>query len=64
MNTEIYKKAISICGSQDKLAEKSGLSQSAISKYKRGLAIPSAKSAEKLSKAVDGQIPREKFVFI
>ena len=63
MNTEIYKKAIQIAGSQEKLAALSGLSQGAISKYKRGAATPTGKSAKKLSKAVGGQIPPEDFVF-
>ena len=63
MNTEIYKKAIELAGTQEKLAAKSGLSQSAISKYIRGVAIPKGSSAQKLSKGVDGLIPPERFLF-
>ena len=43
--------AIAIIGTQEKLADKSGLSQGAISKYVRGDAMPSGQAAKKLSAA-------------
>lgn len=61
MNTSVFKEAIEIAGSQKKLAEKSGMSQAAISKYLRGKIIPSGVAAKKLEKAVDFKITCDKF---
>ena len=69
MNTpiakEIVKEAIAesvaICGSQDSLAKKTGVSQGAISKYARGDSLPSGVTAKKLEAAVDALIHRSRF---
>lgn len=48
--------AIEICETQVLLAEKTGVSQGAISKYLRGAALPRGEIAKKLSRAVGGQL--------
>lgn len=59
-NKEILKNSISsaieICGTQMALAEKTGISQGAISKYLRGDALPRGDTAKSLSKAVGGRL--------
>ena len=64
MKTEIFDKAIKIAGTQKILARKAGLSQGAISKYKRGVAIPRGWAAKRLSDAVGGEITPQQFMFI
>lgn len=53
--------AIKYCGTQTKLAKKAGITQGAVSKYKRGDAIPTYMTAQKLSKAVDKTQPISDF---
>lgn len=53
--------AVEIVGTQNVLADKSGLSQGAISKYLRGEAKPKGENAKKLEMAVDMKIPRHRF---
>jgi transcriptional regulator with XRE-family HTH domain len=47
------QKAVAYCGSQTRLAKKSGISQGAISKYVRKDALPTGVTAKKLVRAVD-----------
>jgi len=62
---EIVKKAvaeaISYCGSQVILAEKAKVTQGAISKYLRGAAMPTGRTARNLSDAVDETVSLGRF---
>jgi len=49
-------KAIEICGTQDKLAERAGITQGAVGKYIRKEAMPRGETAKRLSKAVNGAL--------
>jgi len=57
---EIVKKsvrtAIKICGTQDALAKKAGVTQGAVGKYLRGESIPTGVTAKNLSNAVNGEL--------
>jgi hypothetical protein len=53
--------AIKYCGNQNALAQRSGLTQGVISKYKRGYITPTYITAQKLSKAVDMTQPISDF---
>lgn len=55
---EVIQRAISIAGTQDALAKKTGLSQGLISKYKRNACRVNANHALKIEIAVDRQVMR------
>lgn len=55
------EEAIKACGSQRVLAEKAGVSQAAISKYLRGVMIPTGVTAKKLSEATGGLLKPSDF---
>ena len=48
------RRAVAICGTQELLAKKAGLSQQAIGKYLYSGSIPRAQTALRLSEAVNG----------
>ena len=50
------RRAVAICGTQELLAKKAGLSQQAIGKYLYSGSIPKAPTALRLSKAVNGEL--------
>jgi transcriptional regulator with XRE-family HTH domain len=50
------RRAVAICGTQELLAKKAGLSQQAIGKYLYSNSIPKAPTALRLSKAVNGEL--------
>jgi len=50
------RRAVEICGTQDLLAKKAGLSQQAIGKYLYSGSIPKAQTALRLSEAVNGEL--------
>lgn len=56
---DFINKAISLLGSQAKLATAAGLSQPAIFKMSKGKTRPSASSAIAIEKATNGEIKRE-----
>lgn len=53
--------AVRLCGTQDALAKKAGITQGAIGKYLRGDALPRGETAKALSKAVNGRLTPKDF---
>jgi len=64
MNTNhLIQKAIEICGSQEKLAIKAGISQSAVHKLLRSKCDPSLSTIKKIEIATGGAVKAEEFLF-
>lgn len=63
MNTNhLIQKAIEICGSQEKLAIKAGISQSAVHKLLRSKCDPSLSTIKKIEIATGGAVKAEEFL--
>ena len=56
----LIEQAIELAGSQQKLAEKIGLSQQGVSWLLNESSVVSAETAIKIDRAFDGKIPKEK----
>ena len=61
---ESIQQAISKFGSQELLAKEVGVSQSLVSQYLAGDKVPRRKTAQKLEKAMENEIPWYKFMVV
>ncbi|MGZ8158375.1 MAG: YdaS family helix-turn-helix protein [Methylobacter sp.] len=55
------REAVAICGTQEALASRAGITQGAIGKYLRKEALPTGVTAKKLSVAVNGKLSKSAF---
>jgi DNA-binding transcriptional regulator YdaS (Cro superfamily) len=54
-----FDEILKFFGTQQKMAEQCGVSQAAVSKWKRGKGLPSAKASVRIEKATNRLVARE-----
>ena len=60
MQSELVAEAIRICGSQETLAKRCGVTQAAVSLWLRAASRISAERALAIEAATDGQVPKHR----